>query len=168
MATKPIATPLPADLPEAWQTGQTVAPTGAEVGLSQQHGYNYLMEQVNAAQEAVNTINNAFGGLATSEDVGDLTPGDIGAIPASEKGKASGVATLDGAGRLEQSEIPNIDCGVWDTTPVAEHNAAAEAHQNLLVDGNNTTAVKESATLNEHMANPMAHQNLVIDGNAGQ
>lgn len=85
-----------------------------------------------------------------------------------EKGTPSGVATLDGAGRLEQSEIPNIDCGVWDTTPVAEHNAAAEAHQNLLVDGNNTTAVKESATLNEHMANPMAHQNLVIDGNAGQ
>ena len=89
-------------------------------------------------------------------------------VPLAQKGTASGVATLDGAGRLEQSEIPNIDCGVWDTTPVAEHNAAAEAHQNLLVDGNNTTAVKESATLNEHMANPMAHQNLVIDGNAGQ
>ena len=92
MATKPITTPLPADLPEAWQTGQTVAPTGAEVGLSRQHGYNYLMEQVNAAQEAVNTISDAFEGLATSEDVGDLTPGDIGAIPASEKGAAGGVA----------------------------------------------------------------------------
>lgn len=65
MAVKPISTPLPADLPETWQTGQTVAPTGAEVGLSEQHGYNYLMEQVNAAQEALNTINNAFEDLAT-------------------------------------------------------------------------------------------------------
>lgn len=65
MATKPISTPLPADLPENWTTGQTVAPTGAEVGLSEQHGYNYLMEQVNAAQEALNTMNDAFDDLAT-------------------------------------------------------------------------------------------------------
>ena len=46
MAENPIKTPLPADLPEDWTGGQTVAPTGAEVGLSEQHGYNYLMEQV--------------------------------------------------------------------------------------------------------------------------
>ena len=87
MATKPISTPLPADLPENWTTGQTVAPTGAEVGLSEQHGYNYLMQQVNAAQEALNTINNAFEDLATTEDVGDITPDGIGAIPSSEKAK---------------------------------------------------------------------------------
>ena len=43
MATKPIPTPLLADLPEDWTVGQTVAPTGEEVGLTQQHGYNYLM-----------------------------------------------------------------------------------------------------------------------------
>lgn len=60
MAVNPIQTPLPADLPEDWTYGQTVAPTGAEVGLSEQHGYNYLMEQVNATQEAVNTIGGAF------------------------------------------------------------------------------------------------------------
>ena len=77
MATKPISTPLPADLPENWTTGQTVAPTGAEVGLSEQHGYNYLMQQVNAAQEAANTINDAFEDLPTIEDV---TPSAIGAL----------------------------------------------------------------------------------------
>lgn len=140
MATNPIKTPLPADLPETWQTGQTVAPTGAEVGLSEQHGYNYLMEQVNAAQSGVNILGEAL------EDT----------------------ASLDSTGKLEQDEIPNIDCGVWDTDPVAEHNATALAHTNLLVDGNNTAAVDDSTTLEEHMANPMAHQNLVIDGNAGQ
>ncbi len=45
MAENPIKTPLPADLPEDWTGGQTVAPTGAEVGLSEQHGYNYLMSR---------------------------------------------------------------------------------------------------------------------------
>lgn len=65
MANNPIS-PLPADLPEDWVYGQTVAPTGAEVGLSQQHGYNYLMEQVNATQEAANALGAAFSGLATN------------------------------------------------------------------------------------------------------
>ena len=47
---------LPADLPTDWTTSQYVSPNGSEVSLSQQHGYNYLMEQVNAAQTAVNTL----------------------------------------------------------------------------------------------------------------
>lgn len=33
--------PLPADLPENWTSEQTVAPTGEEVGMDEQHGYNY-------------------------------------------------------------------------------------------------------------------------------
>ena len=69
MADKPIQNPLPADLPENWSIGQIVAPAGADVGLDQQHGYNYLMQQVNAAQRAVNTMNNAFSDLATTEDL---------------------------------------------------------------------------------------------------
>ena len=49
--------PLPADLPEDWNIGQIIAPTGEEVGLSRQHGYNYLMEMVNKAQRGINQIN---------------------------------------------------------------------------------------------------------------
>jgi hypothetical protein len=64
MATKPIPAPLLADLPEDWTVGQTVAPTGEEVGLTQQHGYNYLMEKVNEAIQAINALNEGF------EDVG--------------------------------------------------------------------------------------------------
>lgn len=60
MATKPIPTPLAADLPENWTVGQTIAPTGEEVGLSEQHGYNYLMAKVNEAITAINEINNGF------------------------------------------------------------------------------------------------------------
>lgn len=48
--------PLPADLPENWTSLQTVAPTGAEVGLDEQHGYNYLMKQVNNAQKALKAL----------------------------------------------------------------------------------------------------------------
>lgn len=45
---------LPADLPENWTSGQIISPNGTEVGLDEKHGYNYLMQQVNAAQEAIN------------------------------------------------------------------------------------------------------------------
>ena len=77
MAENPIKTPLPADLPEDWTGGQTVAPTGAEVGLSEQHGYNYLMEQVNAAQTAAKEIGEAFSGLATLGPDGKVPAGQL-------------------------------------------------------------------------------------------
>ena len=48
--------PLPADLPENWTSGQIIAPTGAEVGLDNQYGYNYLMMQVNNAQRALKAL----------------------------------------------------------------------------------------------------------------
>lgn len=60
MADRPLPDQLPADLPEDWTSGQIVAPEGADAGLSEQHGYNYLMAQVNAAQRAVNAINEGF------------------------------------------------------------------------------------------------------------
>lgn len=48
--------PLPADLPENWTSGQIIAPAGAEAGLDEQHGYNYLMRQVNNAQKALKAL----------------------------------------------------------------------------------------------------------------
>ena len=61
--------PLPADLPENWTSGQIVAPTGAEAGLDEKHGYNYLMRQVNNAQRAAKALNE---GKADSVDPHDL------------------------------------------------------------------------------------------------
>lgn len=69
MADNPITVSLPADLPEDWAENQIVAPEGKSAGLSQQHGYNYLMEQVNAAQAAASQIGEAFSGLATQTDL---------------------------------------------------------------------------------------------------
>ncbi len=64
MAEKPFENPLPADLPENWTAGQIVAPTGEEVGLSHQHGYNYLMEMVNRAHLSINIVNKFVEDLA--------------------------------------------------------------------------------------------------------
>lgn len=44
---------LPADLPEDWTNEQIVSAGGTEAGLTPQHGYNYLMKQVNDAQAAI-------------------------------------------------------------------------------------------------------------------
>ena len=79
MADKPIASNLPADLPTNWQTNQIVSPNGTEVGLDTQHGFNYLAKQVNDAQAGVNTINNAFPGLAAADHT--HTAAQIGADP---------------------------------------------------------------------------------------
>lgn len=68
--------PLPADLPENWTSGQTIAPTGEEVGLSNQHGYNYLMKQVNNAQKAATALNEGKLGLHGTADNGVVASGD--------------------------------------------------------------------------------------------
>ena len=62
MAERPIKDALPAVLPENWQAEQIVAPTGEEVGLSHQHGYNYLMQMVNRAQRGVNAVREVIAG----------------------------------------------------------------------------------------------------------
>lgn len=64
MATRPVKQSLPADLPENWTDSQYVSPGGTEVGLTPQHGYNYLNMQVNAAQKAAQEIDAAFEDLA--------------------------------------------------------------------------------------------------------
>lgn len=79
MAEKPISTPLPADLPTNWRTGQTVSPTGTEVGLTQQHGYNYQSQQINNAQTAINTINEAFENVYGVGDTIPVSDGGTGA-----------------------------------------------------------------------------------------
>ena len=98
-----------------------------------------------------------------------LTVGDGVYIPYREKGAANGVATLDGTAKLTESQIPDIDCGIWDESPVdievQEHNVTPETHESMIVDGNNLEVMDESTTLEEHISFPYAHQNLILDGN---
>lgn len=78
MAVNPISSPLPADLPTNWQTGQTVAPNGSDVGLAQQYGYNYQSQQINAAQQAINTIGAQFPNLYGKGDTVPIANGGTG------------------------------------------------------------------------------------------
>lgn len=63
---------LPADLPENWTQGQTISPNGTETGLTEQHGYNYLMKQVNNTQTEVNNINTALTDVAQQATVKEI------------------------------------------------------------------------------------------------
>lgn len=63
---------LPADLPENWTRGQIVSPNGTETGLTEKHGYNYLMKQVNNTQTEVNNINTALTDVAQQETVDEI------------------------------------------------------------------------------------------------
>lgn len=63
---------LPADLPENWTQGQTISPNGTETGLTEQHGYNYLMKQVNDTQTEVNNINGALPDVAQQATVNEI------------------------------------------------------------------------------------------------
>lgn len=102
MAENPIKMPLPANLPEDWVYGQTVGPNGTDVGLTEQHGYNYLMQQVNAAESGINALGNAM------ENMPEL--GADGKIPASQLplGVANGAASLDRNGKVPVTQIPAL------------------------------------------------------------
>ena len=63
---------LPADLPENWTRGQIVSPNGTETGLTEKHGYNYLMKQVNNTQTEVNNINTALTDVAQQATVDEI------------------------------------------------------------------------------------------------
>lgn len=116
MANNPITVPLPADLPTDWVYGQTIGPMGTDVGLTQQHGYNYLMQQVNAAQKAATQIGEAFISIPNTDEVDPVgsaaavqanlaahiadknnphgvSPGQIGAAAASHTHDASQVVS---------------------------------------------------------------------------
>lgn len=83
MANNPLIQNLPADLPTNWQNGQIVAPSGASVGLSTQHGYNYLMQQSNASQMAINAIAAAFSGVFGKNETIPVANGGTGATTAT-------------------------------------------------------------------------------------
>ncbi len=108
--------PLPADLPENWTSQQTIAPTGAEVGMDEQHGYNYLMRQVNNAQRAAKALNK---GKADS-----VVPHEL-FIPIT--GWQTDTSVADFPHKLDISieeltaqDIVNVVVAPDDTTPAAD------------------------------------------------
>lgn len=123
-----------------------MAPAGADVGLSQQHGYNYLMEQVNAAQEAVNTMNDAFADLATSKDVDDITAEDVSYTTPSQPTVANVKQALDAlqegleSGTITPVQVTAAASG-WSGSPPAQTlTVAGMTADSLYWVGLNSTA----------------------------
>lgn len=115
---------LPADLPENWTQGQIVSPNGTEVGLSEQHGYNYLMHQVNATQTEINNINTGLSGVAqedtlqsVADKIGNTT--DTGATDSTGTvmGKLNGIYN-----KFENGVIKSVQRGVLDKTNITTYD----------------------------------------------
>lgn len=93
---------LPADLPTDWTQGQIISPNGTEVGLSKQHGYNYLNEQVNDTQIEVNSLNTAQ--TNTKQQVNTLNT-QVGNLQSTQTTQSKNISTLQG-------QVNDIDAGL--------------------------------------------------------
>ena len=69
-AKNPITVPLPSDLPTSWKPLDTVPNDGDQAGLPEQYGYNYLMQQVNAAQTALGQVASYYPQLTLEYETG--------------------------------------------------------------------------------------------------
>lgn len=93
----PITTSLPADLPTNWTQYQVVSPNGTEAGLDEQHGYNYLMTQVNNAQSAAKECGEALG---------DMTGADIPVSGSDDTPVSTALSNKADAGAPQSYDLP--------------------------------------------------------------
>ncbi len=135
-----ITLPLPADLPENWTMGQTVAPAGADAGLSEQHGYNYLSQQVNNAQKGVNLLEQ------TKQKTITGTAGQVVGFDGDGKAAAQAVPShKHSAADITSGTLPVSRGGTGATTATAARTvlgAAATTELNAL----KTTVTKQALT----------------------
>lgn len=94
-------------------------------------GDNFVVEITGGGDSTsfVESFNGRSGDVVPQS--GDYTASDVGAIAASEKGKASGVATLDSGGKVPTAQIPSLNYDV--------SGAASAVQTNLNAHANNTT-----------------------------
>ena len=76
--------------------------------------------QIIARPVAAHKSTHAIGGSDA------LTPADIGAVPATEKGAADGVATLDSAGKVPSTQLPSFVDDVIEAANFAALPATGE------------------------------------------
>ena len=155
MPNNPVSPPLPADLPTNWVYGQTVGPNGTDVGLTQQHGYNYLMQAVNAVQNAANALGQSLAALDADS---------VGAIPSAEKGKANGVAELDSSGKVPSAQLPAMN---YD--PAGSAQAVQEAlttHVDDTENPHNVTASQAGAFSKEDTLQTSTAELFGLSGSA--
>ena len=99
---------------------------------------------------------------AKAETKPAYTASEVGAIPASDKGAAGGVASLDAGGKVPESQLPAI--GTGDMT-AAVYDPAGGAKQVAFADelSGYETSGTAAAAVSTHNSNGAAHQTL-FDG----
>ena len=144
----PITVPLPQDLPTNWTYGQTVAPNGAEVGLAQQYGYNYLMAQVNAAQKAAQEVGNAIPYLVASSTIGH----------------PNGVAELDGSGKVPTNQLPAMNYDPAGSAQAVQTNLTN--HINNKNNPHDVTASQVTTSTGINVENALSTKLQIYQNNA--
>ena len=139
----PITVQLPADLPTNWVIGQTVAPNGQDVGLDEQHGYNYLMEQVNAAQTAAKEVGEALDDFSAPDSVTIPDGGSITPPTAAEGGPYEIIMTEDEGDPLPAEDV-SYDNSSSGMTAATVQGALDELAQGL--KAGTITSVTATAT----------------------
>lgn len=110
-----------------------------------------LKKNADAVGERVKTIELAEKVKQTVKD-GSLTAKDLGAVSADTKGKANGVAGLDGNGKVPSGQLPEMNYegkGAVDT-----HNKSTTAHAALFKAINDAIATHVKDTGNPHKVTP--------------
>ena len=106
-----------------------------------------LKKNADAVDERVKTAELAEKVKQTVKD-GSLTAKDLGAVSADTKGKADGVAGLDGNGKVPSNQLPEMNYEGKGT--VAKHNTASDAHAALFKVINDALAKHVKDTGNPH------------------
>lgn len=106
-----------------------------------------LKKNADAVGERVKTAELAEKVKQTVKD-GSLTAKDLGAVSADTKGKADGVAGLDGNGKVPSNQLPEMNYEGKGT--VAKHNTASDAHAALFKTINDALAKHVKDTGNPH------------------
>lgn len=85
--------------------------------------------QIRAIPTGVTSFNGRGG--AVKPQAGDYTSEMVGAINQTEKGRASGVASLDAQGKVPAEQLPEMN---YDPARrlIAQHNADKAAHPSIL------------------------------------
>ena len=146
--SKFITVPIPADLPENWDETNYVSPGGVEVGLTQKHGYNYLMKQVNNSQKAITEL-----GTATDYMIGvNMLDNSYFADPVRRGLEKYAVA---GASYYEDATFAKKVYTLKQDGPLTEFTDAYGAFKSS--SGNNTYYVKPEDVRDGYAADGGAH-----------
>lgn len=169
---KLISVDLPKDLPENWNDSNYVSPTGVEVGLTERHGYNYLMRQVNASQQGVldiesilcagntNLLDNSYFFNLVNRDKGFVVLPDTTYYTDKELTSDEGVLL-----EVLDANVINDDIGCVDFEGEMYYVSASDMIPGFITKSNGSFAFSRWWAKNCNMYCTSKYSNLFISSN---